>query len=95
MKVLSPHDSSGWITAIIQGRWVQAKVYDVPSMYGVNGGRVSKIVIAKTSKENSSPEYHYDRGWEFGNLPKGVLKKVLKELESLPVCTYTLNNEAS
>jgi hypothetical protein len=86
MKVLSPHDSSGWITAVIEGRWVQAKVYDKPSSFGVDGGRVSKISIHKTSKANSSPEYHYDRGLEFDNLPKGVLKKVLKELESLPPC---------
>ena len=25
-----------WITAIVENRWVQAKVYQIPSNYGVN-----------------------------------------------------------
>ena len=48
MKVLEAHSKTGWITAIIQDHWVQAKVYDEPSTYGVNNGRVSKIAVSKT-----------------------------------------------
>ena len=40
MKILKNHDENGWITAIIEGRWVQAKVYDNPSVYGIDDGRV-------------------------------------------------------
>lgn len=48
MQILQAHDRHGWITAIIEGRWVQAKVYDEPSVFGVNEGRVSKLSIGKT-----------------------------------------------
>lgn len=48
MKIIKPHNQTGWITAIIEDHWVQAKVYDSPSTFGVNNGRVSKIAIGKT-----------------------------------------------
>lgn len=90
MQIIEAHDESGWVTAIIAGRWVQAKVYDQPSKFGVFNGRVSKLAIAKTAYRNSNAnffeqlDYHYDRGLDFDNLPEGVLKQVIAELETLP-----------
>jgi len=90
MRILSAHDENGWITAVICGRWVQAKVYDLPSDYGINEGRVSKCAIGKTAKRNSGEnffdqiDFNYDRGLDFDNLPDGLLSKILKELENLP-----------
>lgn len=90
MKILDPHDSTGWITAIIADRWVQAKVYDEPSDYGVNNGRVSKLSIGKTSERRPGPFfeqmiYHYDRGLDFNDgLTADQLNEILAELEALP-----------
>jgi len=90
MRILKEHKENGWITAIICGRWVQAKVYDVPSTYGINDGRVSKCVIGKTDKRECNKnfleqmDFNYDRGMDFNNLPDGLLDKILKELENLP-----------
>lgn len=92
MQILEAHDQSGWITAIIEGRWVQAKVYDEPSMYGINEGRVSKLSIGKTDTCDPTRnffdqmDYNYDRGLDFKRrtLPVAVLRKIVASLEALP-----------
>lgn len=90
MEILTPHDEAGWITARIEGRWVEAKVYDEPSIFGVNEGRVSKLSIGKTATRDRNADffdqmdYIYDRGLDFDNLPDGLLEKIVAELESLP-----------
>ncbi len=38
-----------------------AKVYDEPSKYGINGGRVSKLAITTLDNELIA---NYDRGWD-------------------------------
>lgn len=90
MKILVPHSQTGWITAIIEDHWVQAKVYDEPSTYGVNNGRVSKIAISKTSSRNPNANffdqlcYNYDRGLDFDNAPPQLVNKIIAKLEKLP-----------
>lgn len=94
MEILKAHDQSGWITARINGRWCQAKVYDEPSTYGINGGRVSKLCIAKDGVAElgvhtglnffDNIDFNYDRGLDFDNLPDGVLPAVIAALETLP-----------
>lgn len=84
MKIIMPN-TNGWITALIEGRWVQAKIYDEPSKYGVNGGRVSKICIGKTDHfipiQNSDFYdqmcYNYDRGLDFDEAPPGLVNKII------------------
>lgn len=92
MKILKDdRENSGWITAISCDRWIQAKVYDLPSVYGINNGRVSKLVIGKTDTRNpyrdffDQMDYNYDRGLDFDELPEGVLEDVVDELENLPL----------
>jgi len=90
MIILSPHNDTGWITAIIEDRWVCAKVYDTPSTYGINNGRVSKLAVGKTSQRNPNKDffkqmsYNYDRGLDFDKTPPGLIDKIVKELELLP-----------
>jgi hypothetical protein len=90
MKILSPHNQIGWITAIIEDRWVQAKVYDEPSTFGIKNGRVSKLAIGKTSERNPNCNFfdqmcfNYDRGLDFDDAPEGLVDKVVAELEKLP-----------
>jgi len=92
MVLLKAHDKYGWVTCRIEGRYVQAKVYDQKSSFGINGGRVSKLSIGKTAYINSNldfleqMDFNYDRGADFNHLPRGVLGKVLVELEALPPC---------
>lgn len=91
MHIITPHNiETGWITAIIENRWVQAKVYDEPSDYGINDGRVSKLVVGKTSTRNPNVNffdqmcYNYDRGLDFDKAPKGLIDKIVAQLENLP-----------
>jgi len=89
MKILAER-RNGWVEAIIQNRWVEAKLYNLPSRFGINNGRVSKCAIGKSNKRDSCKkffsqmDYNYDRGLDFDNLPPGVLNKIIAELESLP-----------
>lgn len=90
MEILEPHDPYGWVTAIICDRWVQAKVYDVGSVFGINNGRVSKLVIGKTQYRDCTQDffkrmaYNYDRGLDFDELPDGLLSRIVSQLEQLP-----------
>ncbi len=92
MQILSAHDQYGWITAIIEGRWVQAKVFDEPSCYGINDGRVSKLCIGKTDSRDPTRnfldqmDYNYDRGLDFKRrtLPIATFRKIVAQLEALP-----------
>lgn len=91
MIILEPHDiDTNWITAIIEDRYVVAKVFDEPSTYGINGGRISKLAILKTSTRDCSADwvsqvdYNYDRGLDFSNISNELLFKIIDELESLP-----------
>ena len=51
---------SMWKRATINGYDVSAKVYEEGSMYGINGGKISKLYIAKEKE----CYLNYDRGWD-------------------------------
>lgn len=91
MQIIKEHDETGWITAIISGRWCQAKVYDKPSKFGINNGRVSKLAIGKINivlkrlDFFNQIDYNYDRGLDFDDLPNGILDNIVRQLEELPV----------
>lgn len=99
MIILEPHDQTGWITAIIEDRWVQAKVYNEPSEYGINNGRVSKLVIGKTNTRDPYYDffaqmcYNYDRGLDFNRAPKGLVDKIVEQLEALPLLIFDEDEE--
>lgn len=92
MQILKEHDQYGYITAIIEGRWVHAKVYDEPSHYGINDGRISKLSIGKTESRDPTKEffpqmdYNYDRRFDFKRrtLPIATFRKIVAQLEALP-----------
>lgn len=79
---------SVWITAIVDGRWIQAKVYQEPSIFGINEGMVSKLAICKTAFRDPNSnffdqmDYNYDRGLDFDNLnDPSLLNSIIKQLE--------------
>lgn len=92
MKILEPYDELGWITAIIDDRWCQAKIYDQPSEYGINGSRVKILFVGKISIQVEEKDFlpqmdysYYGRVLDFDNLPEGVLDSILEQLETLPL----------
>ena len=40
--------------------WYEIKVYDAGSVYGINAGRISKLVVRYDGREVAA----YDRGWD-------------------------------
>jgi len=95
MQIIKRDADTNWVEAIIDNRWVLAKVYNEPSDYGINSGRVSKLAISKTS--NRDPQkpyfpqicYNYDRGLDFDRTPKGLVDSVVSQLEALPLLEIT------
>src|SRR5210317_1439294 len=96
VKILNPHRDTGWIDLVVNDRWVQAKVYDERSTYGVRDCRVSKLSVAKYGVRLLGIEsglnffenldYHYDRGLDFHNedLSQKELDSILDYLNDLP-----------
>jgi hypothetical protein len=56
--------------------YVEAKIYNKGSRFGINNGRISKMFIVNT--ETGKEIYNYDRGLDFDDTPEGLLDHVLK-----------------
>ena len=93
MKILkeAPY-SGGFVDAVIDGHWVQAKVFRQPSSYGINEGRVSKLAVAIDERPlglSSGRNFHdnliihYDRGWDGdGGRNSEKLDSIVAQLEN-------------
>ena len=59
-----------------------AKVYDIGSQYGIDGGRVSKLEMRKAGQL----VLNYDRGWDIGleAEDKKAYGKLMRALEGMP-----------
>lgn len=66
-----------WRIIKLFGYKVCAKIYDEPSVYGIYGGRISKLSIWKKGREILS----YERGWDFSELSEATVKKIVNVLE--------------
>lgn len=53
-----------WVEGICGEYIFEAKLFDEPSMYGINEGRVSKLAIWPKGKTWASNIVNYDRGWD-------------------------------
>lgn len=53
-------DYINWVEGYADNTFFQAKLYDEPSVHGIDGGRVSKLYI--------TDGVNYDRGWEYGEI---------------------------
>lgn len=72
-------DYINWVEGYADDTFFQAKLYDEPSPFGINGGRVSKLHI--------DGGVNYDRGWDTGkNHPS--IGPVIDFLESTPKRFY-------
>lgn len=71
--------SDPYIDGSIDGYDYSVKLYDQPSEYGVDGGRVSKMEVWRDGKL----VVNYDRGWDVEPETDGereIVKKVLEKV---------------
>ena len=64
-----------WKFGMINGYEYEAKVFDLGSEYGINGGRISKLFV----KKDGRVVINYDRGWDVRPKTKEA-KQVLAEI---------------
>ena len=85
--------SGAWVDGTVSGLRFQAKVFDEGSEYGINGGRVSKLMVWDESTRQAQQNIfagaivNYDRSWDIepaNEHDKEILKAVLEHLENLP-----------
>ena len=75
-----------WREGMIEGYHFQAAVYDEPSVYGIDEGRISKLMVWDETKRQCRRGYsrtilmNYDRGWDIE--PKAQHKALIDELIS-------------
>jgi hypothetical protein len=72
-------DYVNWVEGYADNTWFQAKLYDEPSVFGIEGGRVSKLHI--------DGGVNYDRGWDTGE-HHPLVKPVVDYLEATPKRFY-------
>ena len=85
VRVIDPIDKRGWVTIVIDGHWVSAKVSLAPSRNGINGGKVFKLCIAAGERFGGLDHaiYNFSRGLDFDKTPSGLLERILAYLETL------------
>ena len=58
--------------------WVyEAKVFDRPSMWGIDNGRISKLYIYDKAK-GGKVEWSYERGWGQQAAPPGLVNLIVE-----------------
>lgn len=67
----------GWVNGSHNGYDFEAKVYKLPSLYGIDGGRISKLIIKRHGKVIAA----YDRGWDVE--PQGLYREVYQRIKKL------------
>lgn len=87
---IKPKDG-GWLDGYIDNFRFQAKVYDTGSKYGINKGRVSKLLVWDATVGVNACIISYDRGWDRkpqDDMQAGLLKSLLEYLEALPTGAF-------
>ena len=72
-------DYINWVEGYAGNTFFQAKLYDEPSVFGINAGRVSKLHI--------DGGVNYDRGWDMGE-NHHLVSPVVDFLEATPKRFY-------
>ncbi len=73
-----------WLTARVRGRKTQAKIYDEPSRFGIDNGRITKLHVSRAGVETMGLDdacYNYDRGGDI-DLSDPVVPEIIRELEA-------------
>ena len=86
-----PFDSN-WVSGTVGKYTFEAKLFDDPSTYGINNGRVSKLFIYNDKERIEKRNFfapcivNYDRGWDIkpSKEARPYYKAVLRLLELTP-----------
>jgi len=73
-----------WVDGYINNLRFQAKIYDVGSKFGINGGRISKLAVWDESNRRAGDLISYDRGWDkksADDCQRKLLQALLEYLE--------------
>ena len=81
-----------WLEGTVEGHHFQAAVYDEPSVYGINEGRISKLMVWDEAMRQGRRGYsrtslmNYDRGWDIEPEArhKALIDELVSYLENLP-----------
>lgn len=89
-NITSKLNSQGWTNGKIGKYEFSAKVYDEGSYYGINGGRVSKLMIwdEAAQKPGNHTIANYDRRWDIEpgtTEEKRIFMALMEYLEALPI----------
>ena len=73
-----------WVSGSVGGYAYEASVYDEPSRFGINEGRVSKLWVWTADRQDEL--LAYDRGWdkEPSEAHRELYEALLNHLETLP-----------
>ena len=91
-RIICSERSEGWVKGTVNGYHFQAKVYDEPSVYGINEGRISKLMVWDEAQRQQHRNIfraalmNYDRGWDIEPQPEyaEMINKLVLYLEALP-----------
>lgn len=83
---------TNWCDGVVGKYKFQAKLFDVGSSFGIDGGRVSKLAIWDEEERHKSQSFHkacimnYDRGWDIkcSEENKPFFNAVMNLLENAP-----------
>jgi|GEM_PF-1191901 len=91
-------NANGWIDGSVGNTRFQAKVYSVGSKFGINNGRISKLMLwQRPINGGSNVIANYDRGWDKAPATqehKVLLQAVIRYLESIPPWTAAVEKGA-
>lgn len=86
-----PFDSN-WVSGSVGEYTFEAKLFDDPSSFGINHGRISKLSIYNDQSRQEKKDFlaacivNYDRGWDIkpSKAHKAYYAAVMALLESTP-----------
>ncbi|EJY56440.1 50S ribosomal protein L10 [Alicyclobacillus hesperidum URH17-3-68] len=74
------HFGGTWYEGYVEGYYVHARVFDEPSKFGINDGRISALmVVPKKGDGLFHALVNYDRGWD-GGLPAVKYRAVIEHV---------------
>ena len=80
VQVLEGSGGCAWVQGVYKGMQVQAKIYGMPSEYGIGGGHVSKLWVAEDAVKRAVT-VNYDRGWDVGEAREGIWRPLVERLD--------------
>ncbi|MFC4767194.1 DUF7678 domain-containing protein [Effusibacillus consociatus] len=82
MKFLKKPSRFGgtWYEGEVDGYYVYVRVFEAPSKYGINDGKISALTIYRKKGDSLKDALaNYDRGWD-GTLPSAKFRPIVDKI---------------